>query len=131
MLQATIAQEFFWFYSLALGKVSILLLYAKIFYLRSPFVYTTAQVTICSIVLWALGSTLSAFLICRPFAYNWNPSISDGTCGNRVLSYQIMGSLNLLTDIVVVLLPIPYLYQLRMAFYKKFVLMSVFSIGIM
>jgi hypothetical protein len=130
-LQVTIAQQFLWLYSLAFGKASILLLYAKIFWLRSRMVYMTACITIILLILWAVGGSLSAVLICRPFAFNWDRSIPGGICGNQILSYRILGAFNFLTDITVVALPIPYLCQLRMELYKKLVLISVFSIGIM
>ncbi|KAL2016998.1 hypothetical protein VTK56DRAFT_2679 [Thermocarpiscus australiensis] len=53
-----------------------------------------------------------------------------GHCGNQVLSYQVTGALNLVTDLIVLVLPMPYLYGLNMALYKKLVLMATFAVGL-
>lgn len=54
-----------------------------------------------------------------------------GKCGNQVLSYQVTGALNLVTDLVVLALPMRYLYGLNLALYKKVVLMISFAVGIL
>jgi hypothetical protein len=41
-----------------------------------------------------------------------------------------MGVINILTDIVLIGLPMPYLYKLRLATPKKFLAMGMLSIGI-
>jgi hypothetical protein len=81
----------------------------------------TSYVTGGFIVAWALATVLSGSLICRPFALNWDQTL-DGTCGDQVLSYTITGSLNLVTDVVVFMLPMPYLWGLQLKLYKKVVL---------
>jgi hypothetical protein len=104
-------------------------MYSKIFSMRA-FVWT-ARITAMIIVVWALTTTLMGFLMCRPFAFNWNPTLPDGHCGNQVLSYQVTGALNLITDLVVLVLPMQYLYSLNLALYKKIVLMVSFAVGIL
>ena len=81
--------------------------------------------------MWALATVLMGFLMCKPFAFNWDQTIPDGQCGNQVLSYQVTGALNLLTDLIVLLLPMPYLYGLNLALYKKVVLMVTFAVGLL
>ena len=70
-----------------------------------------------------------AFFMCQPFAFNWDQTIPGGHCGNQVLSYKYTGAINLITDVVVLVLPMPYLYSLQLAVYKKVVLMVTFAIG--
>lgn len=86
-------------------------------------------VTSAVIVAWALATVLSGFFICRPFAKNWLPNL-EGTCGDQRLSYTITGSLNLVTDLVAMVLPLPYLWGLRMQL-KKLLLAIAFSMGIL
>lgn len=129
LLQLLIPLQFFWALSLGLSKTSILLLYSNVFVVR-PVVWT-ARCTIAFIILWVIGTIMAGCLICRPFAMNWDQSIPGGKCGNQVLSFTITGVLNLLTDVVVLLLPMPYLYGLQMRTYKKVVLMGVFGIGLL
>lgn len=80
----------------------------------SPFVIWTARGAITFIALWALGTIMAGCLICRPFAMNWDQTIPGGHCGNQVLSFTVTGILNLVTDLMVLTLPLPYLYKLQM-----------------
>jgi hypothetical protein len=81
------------------------------------------------ITCFALSIILSCLLICRPLALNWDPTL-EGTCGDQLLSYTITGSFNLATDVIVLLLPLPYLWKLQMKLYKKIILSCTFSLGI-
>ncbi|KAJ4399076.1 hypothetical protein N0V91_009687 [Didymella pomorum] len=52
-------------------------------------------------------------------------------CGNQVNSFTVTGVINLLTDVVVLALPMQPLHQLQMATYKKVVFVSIFGLGIL
>ncbi|KAL2150090.1 hypothetical protein VTH82DRAFT_7766 [Thermothelomyces myriococcoides] len=126
--QLLLAVQILWAVSLSLSKISILILYAKIF--SVPAFIWAARITTVFIIMWALTTSIMGLTICQPFAFNWDPTIPGGHCGNQVLSYKITGVLNLVTDIVVLLLPMPYLYGLNLALYKKLVLMVTFAVGL-
>lgn len=83
------------------------------------------------IAAWAIATILAGCLICRPFAFNWDQTIPGGHCGDQVLSFTITGVFNLLSDVLVLCLPLPYLYNLQMRLYKKLVLIGVFSVGLL
>ncbi|KAK0617793.1 integral membrane protein [Bombardia bombarda] len=127
-LKILIAVQFLWAISLSLCKISILLLYTKIF--SVPFMIKAAYAMVGFIVAWALTTIFLGFFICRPFAFNWDQSIPGGVCGNQVTSYLATGALNLVTDIVVMLMPLSYLWKLQLKTYKKVALMATFSMGI-
>lgn len=91
----------------------------------------TAQITAVFILLWALAVILGGFLLCQPFAFTWDQSIPGGHCGNQVLSYQITGALNLVTDLMVLTMPMPYLWKLEMRVSQKVPLMAVFAVGLL
>ena len=127
-MQILISVQILWAVSLSLCKISILFMYARIFTMVT--MVRLSLVTAAFIAAWALATILSGFLICRPFALNWDQTL-DGTCGNQVLSYTITGSLNLVTDVVVFVLPIPYLWGLQLKLYKKITLLCTFSMGLL
>lgn len=77
-----------------------------------------------------LAVILGSLSICQPLAYNWDTTL-DGHCGNSVTLWICTGVLNIVTDLVVLLLPMPYLYSLTMASYKKAVLMVTFGLGLL
>jgi len=101
--------------------------YTRVFNIRS--VRLAAQIICAIIFLWCLTVILSAFLLCRPFAFNWDPTIPDGRCGNRVLSYVLTGVLNIITDVLVLCLPIPVIWNLQMRVANKIALTGVFAVG--
>ena len=115
--------------SLSLVKLSILLLYVQIFSVRGMIL--AAQATGVLIVGWALTTVLLGLFMCTPFAFNWDQSIAGGRCGDQVLSYLVTGALNLATDVIVLVLPLSYLWGLQLQLYKKVVLMATFSMGIL
>jgi hypothetical protein len=127
LFKLLIPLQFLWALSLGFSKISILLLYKSVF--AVPVVIWSARGAIVFIGLWVLGTILAGCLICRPFPMNWDQTIPGGYCGDQVLSFTVTGVLNLLTDVMVLVLPLPYLAKLQMRLYKKLVLLGVFSMG--
>ncbi|KAL2863366.1 putative integral membrane protein [Aspergillus lucknowensis] len=127
LLQLIIPLQFLWVLSLSCTKISILFLYLRIFPVR--WLAWSSWVTISVIVAWAIATILAGCLICRPFAFNWDQTIPGGKCGDQVTSFTITGVVNLLTDVTVLVLPMPSLYKLQMATYKKVTLIAVFGLG--
>ncbi|KAL4939189.1 hypothetical protein BDV06DRAFT_225270 [Aspergillus oleicola] len=119
--------QFLWVLSLSCTKISILFLYLRIFPVR--WLIVSSWATISVIVMWAIATILAGCFICRPFEYNWNKTILGGTCGNQVTSFTVTGVINLVTDVIVLVLPMPSLYKLQMATYKKVTLIAVFGLG--
>lgn len=60
----------------------------------------------------------------------WTP-VPQGHCGDQVTSYTVTGSINIVTDLLVLCLPLPYLLRLNMALYKKLVLTATFTVGLL
>lgn len=73
---------------------------------------------------------LGSFLICQPLAFNWDQTI-DGHCGSSINLWVCHGVLNIVTDLIVLLLPMPYIYSLELSLYKKLVLMATFGLGLL
>lgn len=126
--QLLIPLQFLWVLSLSFSKVSILLLYMKIFPVQS--VVWIGRGTGLLIILWAFATILTGCLICQPFEMNWNPTIPGGHCGDQVTSFTVTGTINLVTDVIVLVLPMPQLYKLHMAMYKRVTLICVFGTGV-
>ncbi|KAK8075603.1 hypothetical protein PG997_010266 [Apiospora hydei] len=118
----------FWSLSLGLTKLSILALYTKIFSIGS-FVLIT-QACAVFVVLWSAVLFIGAFTICTPVEYNWDKFAVVGTCGDIRMLWAVTGGLNIFSDLVVMLLPMQYLYGLSLQLYKKIGLMVTFGIGL-
>ncbi|KFZ03832.1 hypothetical protein V502_10622 [Pseudogymnoascus sp. VKM F-4520 (FW-2644)] len=125
-LKDLVAIQMLWATSLMFIKLSILCFYIRIFNVK-PFIMASIAVAIL-VVIWALSVILCGFLLCRPFAYNWDRSI-DGSCGDQIKSYIITGALNIVTDALVLGLPMPMIWRLKVNLRSKIALTGIFTIG--
>jgi len=106
-----LAISFLYFLAVSIPKLAILAFYLRIFtiktyrnivYFLGAIVMTTGIV--CSIV---------ALNLCRPFKFNWDRKVLGGSCYNEDAFYR-WGSLpNILTDIAILILPIPMVWKLH------------------
>ncbi|KAH7394443.1 hypothetical protein BKA66DRAFT_411077 [Pyrenochaeta sp. MPI-SDFR-AT-0127] len=116
-----------WNATVCFSKLSVLLMYTVL--IPNPSMIKWASIVGALIVTWNVSDIIAGFLICRPLAKNWDFTI-PGTCGSQPAFYFAMGVVNLITDTVIIILPMPYLYRLRMAMRKKLLAMGLLSIGI-
>ena len=115
---------------LALVKTSMMVLYHKLFGTKSSMriaIYVTGTI----VWAWAMSIILESFLLCHPVAFNWNPTLPEGGCGNRNAAFVVAGVLNMVTDFMVMLLPIPYIWKLQLPVGRKIGLSVAFSIGLL
>ncbi|KAH5183106.1 hypothetical protein HBI24_082660 [Parastagonospora nodorum] len=116
-----------WNATVCFSKLSVLLMYTAI--MPTPSMIRSAWTIGGLIVCWNLGDILAGFLICRPLARNWDFTL-EGTSGSQPSFYLAMGIINLVTDAVMIALPIPHLLRLKMATRKKILAIALFSVGI-
>lgn len=109
-------------------KFSLLFFYIRVFSIKS--FRTSAYIVMGIVSCWALSVVLETFLLCRPFKYNWEPTLKH-TCGNRVASYIGSGGLNLVTDVMVLSLPVPMVWALKIPRRNKIILFCVFGVGLL
>lgn len=117
--------EFLWAVSLSLSKVSILLLYCRLF--RGSYVVLTARLLVVVIVAWAVATVLSGLFICKSVSPGWTPD----QCGEQVtLYFSITGAINMGTDVMVLILPLLHIYRLRLPKTTKLGLAVVMNLGV-
>ncbi|KAI4269949.1 MAG: hypothetical protein L6R38_007281 [Xanthoria sp. 2 TBL-2021] len=113
--------------SITATKLSILFFYNRLFPYRT--FYIVSLITGIASILWWIGLMLTAFLHCRPFAYNWDRSIPNGHCVNDNLIGYTITSINIVGDLVVLILPIPWLWGMNMAVPKRMAVVGLFVLG--
>ncbi|KAF3771304.1 hypothetical protein M406DRAFT_231203, partial [Cryphonectria parasitica EP155] len=118
--------EIFWTLSISVSKMSLLLLYVKVFPLSRLTV--ASKITCAFVGLLALSAVLCTLLICQPIQHNWYLDI-PGHCGSQKAVFGIYGVLNLVTDLMVLALPIPSLTGLKLPFLRKAGLVATFAVG--
>ncbi|KAJ0117535.1 integral membrane protein [Diaporthe amygdali] len=110
-------------------KLAVLRFYSRIF-APSAWVTWSVRVTAAAVVMWMVSVVLETFLLCRPLAFNWDTTI-DGVCGDRNAVFVIAGVTNMVTDFMVLLLPVPCIWKLQMPVGQKIGLLLVFCMGIL
>lgn len=81
------------------------------------------------IVLWAVSQILVAFLQCMPLEAVWNPRVESKCVGNIAAVWYFNGIFNVITDFMIITLPIPKIWQLQMPRMQKIILVGVFMLG--
>ena len=107
-------------------RVSILLFYWRVFTVRK---FRRAVLATGSIV--AFAGTVFFFIFafqCSPPSHFWNVH-SEGTCIDQTTYYIAAGSINLLEDVVVLVLPMPVLWRLKATVPRKIALSFIFALG--
>lgn len=124
--------QLFWisipFYNAAMitAKASIIIQYFHVFptkKMRLVCWITAAILAICGV--WVV---LSAFLNCIPVATFWDPTVPGHCLKDKELWFS-NASLNILTDLAILIIPIPALASLDLPIRQKVGLCCVFALG--
>lgn len=117
-----------WVASVTFIRVSVVLLYIRIFATRvfRNICYLVLLINVCFFV----GTVLADCLICQPISYRWDRMAGgSGFCGDLKSLDLFIGIFNLLLDVTAVAMPMPVLWGLKMAVGKKVMLTGMFSMG--
>ncbi|KAK4172100.1 hypothetical protein QBC36DRAFT_81315 [Triangularia setosa] len=114
--------------ALHLTKVSLLLLYVRIFSHVRAF-RLTAMGLIYFIILYMISSTIVGICQCIPVASAWDLDIR-GKCLNLYIIWNMNGVVSLATDVIILILPFPLVFGLHIPMSQKLALMPVFGLGV-
>ncbi|KAI4259363.1 MAG: hypothetical protein LQ352_000772 [Teloschistes flavicans] len=107
-------------------KVSILLFYLHLFPTRKFRLAAYSLIVVLS--AWALEQVLATLLLCQPISYNWDGSI-DGHCDSVAVNCIVGAAINTLTDVIILVLPMPIIWRLQVPLRNKFILSLIFGFG--
>ncbi|OJZ86319.1 hypothetical protein ASPFODRAFT_32594 [Aspergillus luchuensis CBS 106.47] len=109
------------------AKISILVFYLRIFTTRS---FKIMAYIVGAIVLGhGLGILFAAIFQCWPIAYVWDKTIEGGSCFNQLAFYRYVSPPNILTDVLILIMPLPYVWKLHTRKGQKLALTGVFLLG--
>ncbi|KAI1264775.1 hypothetical protein F5Y18DRAFT_78615 [Xylariaceae sp. FL1019] len=111
-----LASEVVYFSCLAFLKLSILSFYGRIFPQRSFHYWLWAVSGL--VVTWDIAFTLTTILQCVPVSYSWDKD-QDGSCINNGIVQLTSGIINIITDFIILTLPIPLIWKLNIAKREK------------
>jgi hypothetical protein len=113
--------------AVAFPKVCVVLLFLHVF--TNPYERIAAKALIAVILASWLSYTLAACFQCMPFAYNWDKSIPGGRCFNLGAFANSSSVPNIVTDVLILLLPMRTVIQLEISMGKKMGLLLIFLTG--
>lgn len=124
--------KFIWVATLGYGgaitlmKATVLLQYRRVFPL--PNFQQRCDIFLAFVFLWGIGGTLGTMLICLPIERNWDAS-APTTCGKRIYFWEVYAILHIITDMIILILPLPLLKTLPLPRVQKWILTAVFCLG--
>jgi hypothetical protein len=75
------------------------------------------------------GLAMAAMFPCQPLTMAWDSTITEGRCIDFVSQYKSVAIIGLLSDVILLLIPIPMALNLQMPWQQKAGLIGLFIIG--
>ena len=107
-------------------KISILLLYRRVF--PSVLFQRLVWFGVTFLVLMLSSNTLVAIFACNPIRGFWVATVK-AKCIDAVRFYWATAILNVVTDVYILVLPLPQVWQLQISKKQKIGLTALFTLG--
>ncbi|KAJ5956040.1 hypothetical protein N7501_010319 [Penicillium viridicatum] len=112
--------------SLISTKMSILLQYKRVF--STPRMRLACWIMIGVLGFYGTWTIISAWANCVPLAKFWDPTVA-GFCLDKKALWFSNSAIHIITDIVILIYPMPVLKSLQLPRKQKLALMAVFALG--
>lgn len=117
-----------YYYSMvAVPKLAVLALYNRLLTLE-PY-RTIIRVLAAVLILSATVVVIMALNLCHPFAANWNPHLPGARCMDQQSFYTYASLPNIITDVAMLVLPMPVVWRLHASMKVKLGLVATFLTG--
>ncbi|KAM0816202.1 putative Integral membrane protein [Seiridium cardinale] len=125
-LRFLFAGQLLYVVSLAMIKYTILAFYWRLLCVRARI---PILIAVFIVTAWALSIICLVIFTCSPIEAQWDLTIVDSKCISLGVVY-VSGSIpNVVTDVIILLLPIPYVWRLQAPLAQRFILGGMFMLG--
>lgn len=124
--QAEFALSICYDFSMLLGKLSVLALLARVFTLHAKWFKIGIYFWTTWTLLWWTAGCLLVFLQCRPLSTNWGVPFQ---CRPSFTTSISTATLNAISDLGVLLLPQPLIWNLQLPMKRKLQVSLLFLVG--
>lgn len=114
-------------FAIPLPKLVILLFYMRIFP-NSRIKFAIYSVAIF-VIAWCPAVLLVNIFQCNPIKFYWNKSIKGGTCIDILAYWRYSSVPIILSDIAILVIPLPMIWRLQMTTRRKLAVSGVFLTG--
>lgn len=115
-----------WILIVNITKASILSQYLRIFCAR--LTRTLTHLLFTALAVAALYALFQGIFLCQPVAKLWSPRL-PGTCASAQTYWLSVAGLDISLDALVLLLPLPAIFSLRLPTRQKIALVALFALG--
>lgn len=105
-------------------KTTFLLQYYRVF--ARPMVRNVIIAAGVVIGGWSTSQIFLAIFACTPVSAFWT---GEGTCIDNLPAWYVNAAGNIITDLIVLILPLPVIKNLNLASHQKIILLGVFCLG--
>ena len=113
--------------ALAFSKITLLLIFRRISKAKA---HRLAIYVVMAVVIgYSIALMLVLIFQCNPIARAWDVSIVTGSCVNRPAVYVATASVNIGTDLAILLMPVPIVLGLKLPWLQKIGLALMFAVG--
>ena len=128
-IQLLCVAELIYIIDVTIAKVSIFLQFIRIFIPN----HRSTSFYLVQVLLWGNILVFSVFLLirifeCAPISKIWEPII-PGTCISHSFVWVCITCICLVSDVLIMVLPITWVYHLQMPSQRKIIISAVFAIG--
>ncbi len=107
-------------------KITFLLQYYRVLAVRK--MQTIVMLALVSVTLWSLAQLLVVIFTCSPIDRFWDQEL-PGTCIPNLPFWYINAGGNIVTDVIIFVLPLPVMTSLNLRATQKLMLIGIFSLG--
>lgn len=122
------AYELIYTTCIATVKLSMMFFYLRVFV--NDGLRRATKAAMIFVMTWSVANVLQVFVICRPFASSYDLTV-PGKCGNRISSFIAIGAFNIITDVLILTLPLTTIWALKMKTSAKLGITIVFLMGLL
>lgn len=126
MAKFLVVAEILYAYNLAWTKISILLMFYRIF--RFSYFKTAAYIIGAFVIAWVICVTFLFIFICVPVQKLWFPDL-PGHCIDQVGTWIANAASTIASDLAILALPLPRIWQLQLRQGDKIGLTFAFGLG--
>lgn len=121
-------EEIFYSTGTAFMKLSLLAFYWRIFNIAS--IRWPIRILFVAVIAWLVARYIAIVFHCIPVAAYWDKSIKNATCGvDDRLFFMGTNTVNFILDLIVLVLPMPYVKRLQVQRSQKLVVFGMFALG--
>lgn len=117
--------------SIALSKCAILSLYIRVFTTRNRAFTIEAYLIGFVVVATGIVNTFVTIFQCSPVAYEWDKSTHSGKCIEEVAFARYIAISNVITGAIMLIIPMPLVWRLKLNVSGKIALTATFLHGTM